>query len=174
MGPGAIGLLTAQTVKTFGCRVIVSGAGSDAERLEVAKKLGIDVTVNTQKEPLSACVNALTGGRGADFVFDCSGAQTAIAEGLSVLKRKGVMVQVGLTKAELLIPYALLPQRELSVRGTFGHNWRSWEAALKLLSEGKVDVKPLISRVFPIEEWEKAFEVAERQEGIKILIHPND
>ena len=173
IGPGTIGLLVAQVAKSFGCEVICTGTDADKDRLEIAHCLGIDHILNTQQDNLSAFVDSLTAGMGIDYVFDCSGVASAIVSGITVLRRMGTLVQVGLTKPMLEIPYALLPQRELSIRGTFGHNWKSWKTALELMESGKVNVSPLISRIFPMDQWEAAFEMAEKQQGIKILIHPN-
>lgn len=172
-GPGPIGLLVAQVAGSFGCRTILSGVDADSRRLALAGELGIDHAFNSQKGGLDDFVRDLTGGAGLDCAFDCSGVAAAIRAAMPLLKRKGTLVQVGLTKDELDIPYALLPQRELSIKGTFGHNWSSWDTGLKLLHGGKVKVKPLISDVFPLDEWREAFDLAESQGGVKILIHPN-
>lgn len=173
-GPGAIGLLVGQTIRSFGCEIICVGTQMDEQRLRLAAQLGFECVINAEKENVSEVVKQITNDRGVDYVFECSGAKAAILAGMELLKPKGTMVQVGLTQPTLEIPYALLPQREIAIRGTFGHNWLSWEIALQLIRSGKVRVKPLISHVFPIAEWEKAFETAEKQQGVKILIHPNE
>jgi L-iditol 2-dehydrogenase len=172
-GPGPIGLLVAQVAKCFGCVVIISGVDSDSRRLALIEELGIDRAVNSQREDLSAVVSEMTGGKGLDLVFDCSGAQAAISGTLQLLRRKAAMVQVGLTKDEMTIPYALLPQRELSIRGSFGHNWLSWEKGIELILAGQIKVKPLVSGVYPIDRWEEAFTATDEKRGVKILIHPN-
>jgi len=102
----------------------------------------------------------------------CTGATPAIRCGMSALKKMGKFVQVGLTKQMMEIEYALLTQKEISMIGTFGHNWKSWEIALKLIQEGKLNVSALVSHHFKLEEWEQAFDIAEKQEGIKLLLHP--
>lgn len=173
-GPGAIGLLVGQVARSFGCEIICIGTNADFKRLELAKQLGFEHVVNAETDDVTATVGQITGGQGVDYIFECSGAKAAILSGLELLKPKGTLVQVGLTQPTLEIPYALLPQREIAIHGTFGHNWLSWEIALQLIRAGKVQVKPLISRVFPMSDWEKAFEMAEKQQGVKILIHPNE
>lgn len=172
-GPGPVGLLVAQVAKCCGCVVIISGVNSDSRRLSLAEELGIGRTVNSQSGDLSAVVDEMTGGKGLDWAFDCSGAQGAVRTALQMLRRKAAMVQVGLTKEEMAIPYALLPQRELSIRGTFGHNWLSWEKGIELLLTGQVKAKPLITGAYPIDRWEEAFDDAAGQRGVKVLIHPN-
>lgn len=174
MGPGPIGLLVAQIVKGFGCTTVITGTDMDKERLAVAKKLGIDFAVNVSEENIHEVIDKLTNGMGADVVYDCTGSGFAINSGLKCLKKMGSLVQLGLTKQNIDIEYGLLTQRELSIIGTFGHRWKSWDAAIKLIEQGKINVSDLITHRFTLEEWEKAFEVAEKQQGIKLLFHPKD
>ena len=81
IGPGPIGLLTAQVAKSRGATVIITGLTNDKVRLDKAKELGIDYAVNTQEEDLKELVNSLTDGYGADVVFECSGAVPAAKQG---------------------------------------------------------------------------------------------
>ena len=171
-GCGAIGLLVAQIMKSIGCHVIITGISPDKRRLEVAKELGCDYAVNVEADDLSSLVMEVTNHIGVSAVFECSGAESSVRAVMPLLKKTGKLVQVGLTKPDLTINYALLPGREISLIGTFGHVWSSWETALELLGSGKVQTKPIITHHFPLEEWEKAFEIARGGEGIKVLLHP--
>jgi len=172
MGPGPIGLLVAQVVKSFGCTTVLVGTDKDQERLEIGKRLGIDHAFDITKVKLEEEINKLTNGMGADVVYDCTGAAPAIRSGMSELKKMGKFVQVGLTRQTMEIEYALLTQREISIIGTFGHNWKSWETVLQLIRGEKLNVSALITHHFKLDEWEKAFTIAEKQEGIKLLLHP--
>jgi len=170
MGAGPIGLLTAQVVKACGATCIVIGLDSDTHRLKLAKELGIDDAVNCQNINIIEKIKEITDGQGADYVIDCSGSGAAISNGIYILKRRGTMVQVGLTNPSLEIPYASLYQNEQTIKGTFGHKWNNWEQSLKLMKQKKVNTKPLISDIFPFDEWEQAFDKAKKLEGVKILI----
>lgn len=64
--------------------------------------------------------------------------------------------------------------REISLIGSFGHKWTSWETALTLIKNGKIHTAPLITHNYKIDNWEEAFTAAEHQEGIKIIIYPNN
>ncbi len=172
-GAGAIGLLVAQIAKTRGAKVLITGLDRDSARLDLALELGIDVAINIEKQNLKEVVKELTGGMGVDYVFECSGAVPSITVGLELVKNKGRLIQVGLTKPNVEIPYSLLTGREIGILGTFGHKWDSWEKVLKLISDGKINVDRLITHRFGLEEWEKAFEIAENGSGIKVVIHPN-
>lgn len=174
MGPGAIGQLLAQAIKSRGANVIITGTNVDTERLKAAKELGIDSVYNIQEIDLETIIKEKTEGKGVDAVFECSGSALAIKSAMKILKKTGSMVQVGLTKNTLEIDYGLLTAKEISIIGTFGHRWLNWEEAIALISSGKINVVKLITHHYSIEEWEKAFEAMEKQEGIKILIHPTN
>lgn len=172
-GAGAIGLLAAQVAKSCGAAVILTGLTADTGRLETARALGIDHAVDVQQGDVGALVASLTGGRGVDAAFECSGSLPGVRTAMTQLKKMGRLVQVGLTQPTLEIDYALLTAREIGLIGTFGHRWESWESALRLIADGKVRTAPLITHRFPLDEWEEAFRVAESQEGIKVLLYPN-
>lgn len=174
MGPGPIGLLVAQAAKSMGVTVVVVGTSADTKRLQTARELGMDYTVNAQEEDIVEVINEFTEKRGADVVYECTGSGSAIRSGMAVLKKRGSLVQVGLTERSLEIEYSLLPTKEISILGTFGHRWSNWETAIEMISKGKIKTELLITHHFSLEEWEDAFKIAERQEGIKILLHPSN
>lgn len=172
LGCGAIGNLVAQIAKSLGATVIITGLTCDEKRLEIARNVGIDYAVNTQTNSVEPILNELTDKIGADCVFDCSGAPDAIRMGMSLLKRKGTFVQVGLTQKNLEIEYSLLTGREIKIAGTFGHNWSSWETALKLMKTGKINVSSLITDRVSLKNWEAGFASAASGAGLKVLIYP--
>lgn len=172
-GCGAIGLLVAQVVRSLGARVIITGLDADEPRFATAKALGIEYTVNVQREDLQERIREITGGVGVDLAYDATGSGAAISAAMTALKKKGKLVQIGLTKPKLEIEYSLLTAHEISLIGTFGHNWTSWETALKLIETGKVKTAPLVTHHFELADWEKGFSVAQNLEGIKVMLHPN-
>ena len=174
MGPGPIGLLVAQAVKSMGATTVVIGTEKDKERLEAADVLGMDKTLNTGIDSLQDVIAEMTGGKGADLVIDCTGAPAAINSALDIVKNKGFLIQVGLTQPSFELDYAKLPLRSIGILGTYGHGWQDWEIAIKMIASGQFNLKPIITHHFPLSEWEKAFSMSENGEGIKIILHPND
>lgn len=174
MGPGAVGQLAAQAVKSRGATVILTGTNLDEMRLNIAKEIGIDAVYNIQQCDFNGTIAELTDGKGVDAVFECTGSELAVESAMEILKKTGKMVQVGLTKPSLEINYSLFTGKEISIVGTFGHKWLNWEQAILLISAGKIKVDKLITHHYPLEEWERAFAAMENQEGIKVLIHPNN
>lgn len=171
LGPGAIGQLVSQIAKSTGARVILCGTKRDAKRLEIAAALGIE-TLTTDDFDLPSYIMNETEGKGADVAFDCTGAAPAINQAITSLKRMGKLIQVGLAKSNIDIDYNILPQRQISIIGSFGHVNESWQGVLTLMEKGLVNVKSLISGKYPLDEWRNAFDQAEDLNGVKVLLHP--
>jgi len=174
-GPGAIGLLTAQVAKAVGAKVMIAGISKDHKRLELAKKLGIDYNVNSDEVDLKSLVLSLTGGYGADLVYECSGAHAAVRSGIEILRKKGQYIQMGLfTNQEIAINADYLVHRELNIKGSRSQKPSSWITALELLKQQKVNTKMLVTSVLPVEEWEKAFKRSQDGDDVKAVLYAND
>ncbi|WP_010648207.1 zinc-binding dehydrogenase [Oceanobacillus massiliensis] len=173
IGPGPIGLLTAQVAKSRGATVIITGLTNDRIRLDKAKELGIDYTVNTQEEDIKELVNSLTDGYGADVVFECSGAVPAAKQGLDLLRKKGQYGQVGLfANAEVPFDLEKIIQKEIRVVGSRSQKPADWEPSLALMNEGKVNAKALVTHEFDITKWDEAYQAIKSGEAIKVLLTP--
>lgn len=174
-GPGPIGLLLAQVVKAQGAFVILSGITKDMPRLELAKEMGIDVIVDSLKENLEEVVLKHTDGYGVNRVFDCSGAVPALNQGLPLVKKKGTFVQVGLF-AEKLNPQNqdAIIQREISYVGSRSQKPSSWDLALDLLKNGKIDIEKMITKIVPLDQWREGFELVMAGNEIKVIVQSND
>lgn len=174
IGPGPIGILAAQVAQAEGGNVILSGITQDKDRLEFAKKLGIQHTIDSQAEDLEAFVLGLTDGYGADIVIDASGAVPAVNQALKLTAKKGDFVQLGLfAKSVVEMDTESIIQREINYIGSRSQKPSSWDKALKLLAEEKVDTETMITKVYPVSEWREAFEAVMGGEEIKVMIQSN-
>ncbi|MCI9297359.1 MAG: alcohol dehydrogenase catalytic domain-containing protein [Lachnospiraceae bacterium] len=169
-GPGAIGLMCLQVAVSAGAVVIVAGTAVDKERLELAKELGAAETVYSDRPDAGEKIAAFCAPFGADIVFDCSGAGAAINMGLHVIRKGGRYVQVGLTGKPVELDMNLITLKELSVMGTYAQKPQWWVKALDLVERGEVKLEPLISDVYPLEEWKKAFDGYRHKTGFKYLL----
>lgn len=174
-GPGPIGLLTAQIVKSKGATVVMTGLTNDKVRLDKAEEIGIDYTINTQEEDVKEIVNRLTGGYGADLVFECSGAVPAVSMGLDLLRKKAQYGQIGIfSTAEIPVDFEKIIQKEIRVVGSRSQNPHDWEPSLALMNEGKVDAKALVTHQFDITQWDEAYQAIKSGDAIKVLLTPID
>lgn len=171
-GPGAIGLLMAQVVKAAGAKVVVLGTGADTARLVMAQTLGADLALNVEEGTTPQIVADLTGGVGADVVFECAGVGASAQSCLKLVRRRGRYGQVGLFGKPITWDLDLVCYKELEVHGSFAHLPSAWRKALKLMASGQVQTRPLVSAILPITEWQAAFDAFERRDGLKIVLTP--
>jgi L-iditol 2-dehydrogenase len=173
-GPGAIGLLTAQVAKACGALTILLGTEGDEHRLEVAERLGVDHVQVVERNIYRDLVAELTHGAGADVVYECSGAQPAAQVLLDVVKRRGRYTQIGLFGKSVVWDLDQVCYKELAVAGSFATVPSSFDRALRLLAEGSVVIEPLVSGVFPVTQWQEAFDVFQNRSGLKTVLRPDE
>lgn len=173
-GPGPIGILAAQVAKSAGATVVIYGTSRDKKRLSLAARIGIDFTVNIESGNSQKIISKLTGGYGADTVIEAAGTIPSVQKSIELVKRDGVIIQLGLFGEPIRIDYEKVVFKEIKVIGSFAHRWTSFEKALELLRTGKVNAEALVSKKLPITRWCKAFkEFEEKKEG-KIILIPVD
>jgi len=171
-GPGAIGLLALQVLKAAGVWVIVLGTSTDAHRLELAKSLGAAATLTVDREDGRTAIHELSDGLGADLVVECSGAGPAAQNLLEVVRRGGQYAQIGLFGKPVAWDLDQICYKELTVTGSNASVPSAWTRALDLLDTGMVRLDPLISGVYPLQDWEEAFRTVENRAALKILLSP--
>ncbi|HWQ79258.1 MAG TPA: zinc-binding dehydrogenase [Anaerovoracaceae bacterium] len=174
-GVGAIGLMVSQIAKARGCTVILAGLSSDTERFEVGKKIGVDRTVDQTKEDLNEVVKEMTGGRGVDKIFECSGSVAALNKGLEVIKKKGKAIQMGVfANQKEEIATDLILHKEIVYMGSRSQKPSSWEKSMEILASGKVVPEMIVTRIVSLDDWREGFEATGKGEGVKVVIECNE
>ena len=173
LGPGPMGLLTVEVARAAGAgRVIVVGLDADKERMDIAARIGADITINSSKEDPVERVKVLTDGRGADVVFEVTGAKGALLQGLQMLAQKGQMTIIGVHRQPVEIPIRALQRAEQSIRGSAMSTWIDYERAIQLTKAGMIQLKPLITDVLPLTEWQRGFDLALSKRACKVIFTP--
>jgi L-iditol 2-dehydrogenase len=176
-GCGTIGMLAAMVAKASGAgKVILVGRKSArAVRIPVAKKLGmIDLIVDSSQTDLKEVIMELTEGRGADVVVDCAGSEQAINDSISLVRRSGRIIAIGEPPASTVnVKWIDAIVKDLSIVFTFGYLDEAWMIALKLLAEGKVNMKPMITHKLPLEKFEEGFKLMDEKIAVKVILLPN-
>ena len=170
IGAGPIGLMHIQLAKHCGARVIVSEIIE--ERLEVAKKLGADDTVNPARENLIKKVKELTEGRGADAVIMAVGIPNLVEQAITIAGIGSVVnIFAGIyppTKIEF--DFNLVHYKQLVIIGSHDFTPHHFSSALKLIEHRIVKVELLISHILPLKKIEEAFNVVTEKRGLKSII----
>jgi L-iditol 2-dehydrogenase len=171
-GPGCVGLLTLQIARLEGARVIIAGTDKDRLRLACAKSLGADFVVNISQQDLVQLVRLESKGQGADVVYECAGAAASLDLCWEAVRKEGTVVQVGVYPAPIQTDLNKVMMKELRLIGTYGYVWSSWQRAVQLLSEGKVNTGALVSHEYPLNCFEEAFRVTQDGTAIKVVFSP--
>jgi L-idonate 5-dehydrogenase len=169
-GAGAIGLLTAITARAYGAAPV---AISDLvrERREKAQELGIDAVLDPTAADFVERARELSG-EGFDVVLEASGAPPALRSAFDLVRPGGTIVQIGtLGAADIPLPANKLMNKEINLVGSMRYG-NVFGEAIRLVAAGRVNLKPLINAVYPLEESVKAFEfAADKARSFKVLIH---
>ena len=174
LGPGPLGLLTAQIAKSLGAKVIICGIEGDEKRLSIAKKLGINQVFNIKKKDIQGCLTNLTLGYGFDVVFECSGSVEAVEYGLNYIRKGGRYIQEGIVHQPVKLRFdQILFDKELSIIGSRTQKPSSWDKAINLVNEGKVNLEELVSDVLLLSNWKEGFRRAKKKNSIKIVLRPD-
>ena len=166
-GCGPIGALSVIAARAHGAREIVATDVTEAV-LNKARQIGADRTINvaTDHEQLSA----YSANKGYfDVQFEASGNERAMRAGLEVLRPRGVLVQLGLG-GDVSIPQNLVVAKEIDIRGTFRFH-EEFGLAVDLINHRKVDMKPLLTGIYGLDDAVKAFEIAgDRSRSMKVQL----
>lgn len=166
-GCGPIGALAIIAARVHGAREIVATDVMDGV-LEKARSIGADRVINVATNPDQLASYAANKGH-FDVHFEASGNAQAVRSGLDVLKPRSVLVQLGLG-GDVSIPQNLVVAKEIEIRGTFRFH-EEFGLAVDLINAGRVDLKPLLTGVFPLEEAVTAFETAgDRSRSMKVQL----
>jgi L-idonate 5-dehydrogenase len=166
-GAGPIGLLTVAAARHAGSSEIVVTDLADAA-LSRAPAMGATSTVNVARDP--AGLSAYEANKGwFDVIFDCSAAGPALRSAFATIKPRGTIVQVGVT-GDITIPLNALVGKEIVWRGSQRFD-REFGQAVDLISSRAIDVRPIISHAFPLDQALEAFEQAgDRSIACKVQI----
>ena len=160
VGPGPIGLITAQVARASGGDVHVRGTAKDAVRLTRARESGFVTSV--VGDELGTF----------DVVIECSGSQAGMTVCLEYACRGGRYVQVGLAGKPVTLPFDEVCFRELVVTGGNASTTRSWDRALGLIEARSVDLASLVTEVVPLADWQRAFAATRSAAGVKFVLEP--
>lgn len=171
-GPGPIGLYTVQLAKAEGAKsVIIVGVDGDEERLELAKTLGADFSINISKEDLIEKVSLYTNGQMADVVMEVTGNEKVFELCIDTVKKSGKILLVGINHKPTVSNIEKIVRKEIKLEGSICYTWLDYRECINLVEAGKISVKPLISHIFKLEEIDKAMIEIDQKNTIKVMLN---
>ncbi len=158
LGAGPIGMVTALAALAGGCSQVLL-ADTQQPKLDLGARLGPIRPVNVTRENVGDAARTLSGGWGADVVFECSGSEAALAGVFEPLCPGGCVVLVGMPLAPVAYDVVAAQIKEARVEHVFRYA-HVYPRALALMGSGRIDVKPLITDTFGFEDSVRAFDFA--------------
>ena len=173
LGCGPIGLFAVGICRATGARQVVAVEPNEF-RQGLAKQMGADVVVDPAREDPVAAVMEATEGHGAEVVLEMSGVPTVIEQGSRMLCGGGRMALLGLpTEPVSLDVTDQIIFKEARLYGVTGRVlFKTWEQTSTLLASGMVDVTPVITHRFPLEDYAQAFEAMRSGRSGKVIVLP--
>jgi 2-desacetyl-2-hydroxyethyl bacteriochlorophyllide A dehydrogenase len=172
LGPGPIGLFTMQVLRAAGAATIMMvGAEGDARRLEMAERLGADLSVNiTHDDPIKRAKAIAP--QGLDIVYEATGNPKSIAQALEMVRRGGKVVLIGIHSGPATFDPTPLVRGAKSIIGAYAYTVETWQRAIGLFTNHTVDPEAVISHRVALEDADQGFQLALKKEAVKVLFIP--
>lgn len=171
-GLGTIGLAMICAAQTHSPKMVI-GLDLRQERLDKAKEFGADLVINPAKENVQEIINSLTDGYGCDVYIEASGSPASVPQGLNLVRNMGRYVQFGVFAKDVTADWNVIGDtKHMDVVGSHlsGH---CYNAVIKGMVNGTMKTNGILSHRFALTDWEKAFEVAEKDPAaFKVALIP--
>src|SRR3954454_15332667 len=174
---GPIGLCATVGARLKGASLII-GIDSNAERLNMARRLGANVTLNTHDGDPIAAIKRLTDGRGVDVAIEALGRQETFENALRAIRPGGTLSSLGVYSGKLVAPYeafyAGLGDQKIVTTLCPGGKERM-RRLMAMIEHRRVDLSPLVTHRFALDKVEEAFELFSNQRDgvLKVALYPD-
>ncbi|OYD09950.1 L-threonine 3-dehydrogenase [Paludifilum halophilum] len=173
VGCGPIGLMAIAVAKASGASAVIA-LDINEYRLELAQAMGATHLIHSGQEDPVKRVRSLTGGWGVDVVLEMSGNPQAIRQGFSMVTGGGRVSLLGLPTRSIELDVANdIVFKGIQVHGIVGRRmYETWQQTAGFLESGQVDLMPMITHRFSLEEFEKGFEQMISGKSGKVVLYP--
>ena len=169
-GAGPIGIMAVAIAKYAGARHIVITDVNDY-RLELARKMGASVALNVTEGNLDTVMSDLGMEEGFDVGMEMSGVESAFRDMLHTMHHGGKIALLGIPPQEMAIDWNQVIFKGLEIKGIYGREmFETWYKMASMLQSG-LNVDPIITHRFPLDDYEEAFQLMESGQSGKIILH---
>lgn len=182
-GMGAIGLIAVQWLKEMGASIVIAVDIQD-EKLELAKKLGADITINGKKDEVVPLLESKIGADNVDAAIELAGNKFTQVQVIDAVKKMGTVVYCGISYTDLTIPNPTLTKilrGELIIKGSWNSSLAplpvsEWKTSLDFMNSGRLKINPIISHRYRLEECQECFDMMYKKREVfnKVLFKPED
>ncbi|HEV8584097.1 MAG TPA: alcohol dehydrogenase catalytic domain-containing protein [Methylomirabilota bacterium] len=169
VGGGTLGLLALQVLRARGARVLV--VGRSTRRFALAKELGAEATHALAEGPLEDAAHRFSRREGVDCVIETAGTPEAVSHALALVRPGGRVVLTGLPHEPTSVSFFSVVRREVTITGSMIYQDEFGEA-MRLVADGLVRTRPLVTHRFALDEIARAFAVHREPASIKVALVP--
>lgn len=171
LGCGPIGILLMQSCKALGAASVLVTDVSDY-RLSVARSVGADYAVNTGETDMEQALRDAFGSDKADVIYDCAGSDITMGQAIRCARKGSTIVLVAVFSKLASVDLAVLNDHELELNTSMMYRHEDYVDAIRLVSEGKVQLRPLMSRHFAFRDYLEAYQYIDenREMTMKVII----
>jgi threonine 3-dehydrogenase len=163
--------MAAQTLRAQGVNVVLTD--KIKPRLDMAREISGGTVVDISQEDPVEVIKTMTNGRGADFVLEAAASQSALEHAFDVIKIRGTIVTIGtFGKPVTFNPFFRMTRREVRLFSSIGRTWETWRRMMQLIRSESLNLKPFITKILPIEEYQAGFELVKSYHVMKVLLRP--
>lgn len=168
-GAGTIGNLVAQFAQARGAKKVLITDVSDF-RLEKARECGIANTLNVSKTPLKDAVKDFFGDEGYQVGFEVAGVESSIRSLMETIEKGSTIVVVAVFEKDPALSMFHLGEHELTIVGTMMYRHEDYLKAVECISEGTINLQPLISNRFAFEQYDEAYRFIDGSKGTSMKV----
>jgi threonine dehydrogenase-like Zn-dependent dehydrogenase len=172
-GPGPIGLLAVGVAKSLGAWPVIL-TGTRDNRLQIGTELGADHVVNVTREDPVEAVRRLNGGKGVDYVVECSGAPNAVNEAARMLNRGGKICLAAFPHEAVPVDIAHIVRNNIYLYGIRGEGKSASHRAEIFMRQKRFDARKVHTHTFPLSQLPEALRYARDrvEDAIKVVVKP--
>ena len=167
VGAGTLGLLAVQVARGHGARILV--VSRTARRFALARDLGAEATHTVEDGPLDARARAFSGREGVDCVIETAGTAEAVNHALALVRPGGRIILTGLPHESTPVEFFSVVRREITILGSMIYQ-DEFSEAMRLVADGTVKTRPLVSHRFPLDAIGDAFVTHAQPDSIKVAL----
>ena len=167
VGAGTLGLLAVQVARGHGARILV--VSRTARRFALARDLGAEATHTVEDGPLDARARAFSGREGVDCVIETAGTAGAVNHALALVRPGGRIILTGLPHESTPVEFFSVVRREITILGSMIYQ-DEFSEAMRLVADGTVKTRPLVSHRFPLDAIGDAFVTHAQPDSIKVAL----
>lgn len=170
-GAGPIGNLIGQVSRSRGAAKVLIRDLSD-HRLDIARQCGLDLTSNASTESMREARKRIFGNEGYSIALEAVGVEATMADAVDTIEKGGIIMVVGVFGEKPRIDMAVVGDRELNLMGTLMYKHEDFEKAVELIARGEVITGPIVTKHFPLEQYEDAYSFIDKQgdKTLKVMI----